>query len=100
MQPLRGAVKHEADYNDPADRPPYQELGSETMLTLTHSHGDPDGPGTARLCDALATGSDNQVADLLNMPRYPGYGPIPITPVLIWLAKWGSCRACERRPER
>ena len=83
-------MKHEADYNDPADRPPYQELGSQTMLDLdalrTEIQTDPDKLGYA---GALATGSDNQVADLLNMRRYPGYGPVAITPVLIWLAKWG-----------
>lgn len=38
---------------------------------------------------AVATGSDNQVAALLNAPRYPAYGKVEITPVLIWLAKWG-----------
>ena len=47
---------------------------------------DPDKLGYA---GALASGSDNQVADLLNLHRYPGYGPVAITPVLIWLAKWG-----------
>ncbi len=39
--------------------------------------------------DAVATGSDNQVAALLNAPRFPAYGKVEITPVLIWLAKYG-----------
>ncbi len=38
---------------------------------------------------AVATVSDNQVAALLNAPRYPAYGKVEITPVLIWLAKYG-----------
>jgi len=38
---------------------------------------------------AVATGSHNQVAALLNEQRYPAYGKVEITPVLIWLAKWG-----------
>jgi hypothetical protein len=47
---------------------------------------DPEKIGYA---PAVATGSANQVADLLNAPRYDGLGKVEITPVLIWLAKYG-----------
>lgn len=39
--------------------------------------------------DAVESGSDNQIAGLLNAPRYPAYGKVEITPVLVWLAKYG-----------
>ncbi len=52
----------------------------------TEIQTDPDQLGYA---PAVATGSANQVAAIINAPRYAAYGPIPITPVLIWLAKWG-----------
>lgn len=47
---------------------------------------DPAGIGYA---GAVAKGSANQVADLLNAPRFDGLGKVEITPVLIWLAKYG-----------
>ncbi len=51
----------------------------------TEIQTDPDKLGYA---PAVATGSANQVAALLNEKRYPAFGPVPITPVLIWLAKY------------
>lgn len=47
---------------------------------------DPAGLGYA---GAIEQGSHNIVAALLNQPRYPGLGPVDITSMLIWIAKWG-----------
>lgn len=47
---------------------------------------DPAGIGYAPL---LAAGSANQVADLLNEPRYDAFGSVPITPLLEWIAAHG-----------
>lgn len=47
---------------------------------------DPHGLGYAPL---LAAGSANQVADLLNEPRYETLGSVPITPLLEWIAVHG-----------
>jgi hypothetical protein len=52
----------------------------------TEIQTDPEHLGYAA---AVATGSANQIAESINTPRYAAYGPIPITPVLIWLATWG-----------
>ena len=37
----------------------------------------------------LAAGSANRVADLLNAPTQAGLGKVGITPMLIWIAKYG-----------
>ena len=37
----------------------------------------------------LAAGSANRVADLLNAPTQAGYGSVPITPLLEWIAAHG-----------
>lgn len=47
---------------------------------------DPHGLGYAPL---LAAGSANQVASLLNEPRYEALGSVPITPLLEWIAVHG-----------
>ena len=47
---------------------------------------DPAGLGYAPL---LAAGSANQVAALLNEPRYETLGSVPITPLLEWIAVHG-----------
>ena len=47
---------------------------------------DPAGLGYAPL---LAAGSANQVAAMLNEPRYDALGSVPITPLLEWIAAHG-----------
>lgn len=47
---------------------------------------DPHHLGYAPL---LAAGSANQVAELLNQPRYETLGSVPITPLLEWIAVHG-----------
>lgn len=47
---------------------------------------DPTGLGYAPL---LAAGSANQVAALLNEPRFDALGSVLITPLLEWIAAWG-----------
>lgn len=37
----------------------------------------------------LAAGSANQIAALLNAPRYDGLGTVDTATMLIWVAKWG-----------
>ena len=37
----------------------------------------------------LSAGAHNQVADLLNEPRFGALGSVPITPLLEWIAKYG-----------
>lgn len=53
----------------------------------TEIETDPESLGYAPL---VAAGSHNQVAALLNEPRYPGPGPVDIATVLIWAAKHGT----------
>ena len=52
----------------------------------TEIQTDPDALSYAPF---VAAGAHNQVAALLNEPRYPGPGMVPITTVLIWAAKYG-----------
>jgi hypothetical protein len=47
---------------------------------------DPAGIGYA---PALAAGSHNVVAALLNAPQFDALGSVGITPMLIWIAKYG-----------
>jgi hypothetical protein len=58
----------------------------DTQALHSEIINDPAGLGYAA---DVATGSANHVADLLNAPRYDAYGKVLITPVLIWLAKYG-----------
>jgi hypothetical protein len=47
---------------------------------------DPAGLGYAAWA---AGGSDNAIAEVLNAPRYDALGKVGITPMLIWIAKYG-----------
>ena len=57
----------------------YTALRSEILT-------DPAGLGYAPFVEA---GSHNQVAGLLNVPRYPSPGKVDVATALIWIAKHG-----------